>query len=432
MKGLFTILTLFIIMFSCKESGVPISKPSTFVRYFNDGNRNFAVDVLETSVKGDKGFLILSYSQPSGNIGRINLTKTSANGNTLWEKYIESKTLSDLKPSNIVAIKDNLEDTGYLIVGTSQNPSYGSRLFVARTDINGDLLSSADSSSYYTKSGDGSKFRLNQGVYLKGRGIAQTTNATNDFFVIAQVFDYSLLTSPDTSIFLAQINGFNLKTVFTEKFLGNTSDLSSRLYLNYDLNPATNQTKLFWGGTRVDSKGTHLNFTRSGYGPLPQNVDWAQTYPNYNPDSYQEHDLCPYGSGYYGIIGARPDSVIFIQADPSDAGKQLRKMAYPLANSTSQKGASICTKMSCSFMLLYTKDVDAGGTNTDYVLAKVDIEGNPTKDWPAPKKFGGKYLDTGKRVLQSSDGGYIVLGTTVLANVETVFFMKTDGGGNIQ
>ena len=76
--------------------------------------------------------------------------------------------------------------------------------------------------------------------------------------------------------------------------------------------------------------------------------------------------------------------------------------------------------------------MDAQGTNTDYALIKLDGNGNPPADWPEAKTYGGKYPDVGKRVLQSSDGGYVVLGTTKLANVNTVFFMKTDGGGNIQ
>jgi len=426
-------------MLSCKESGVPVSKPSTFVRYFSDGNPNSAVDVLETS---DHGFMIMSYSKPSDNSrpGRINLIKTTSSGNTVKESTIESKTLSDLIPSNIVAIKNGVDDTGYLIIGTSQNRSYGSRLFIARVDLTGALLSPTDSVSYYIKSGDGHQYNHGagiHGVYLKGRGVAQTSNATKDFFVVAQGFKTDLVTASDTSIYFAQIDGTSLDTVFTHKFLANTVDLATRLYLNHDeAIPANNETHLFWGATRLDDKGSHLYFLRSSYDSEPQGVDFAQTHPNDNPDSYVMNDLCPYGSGYYGLVGThldpvsgKYDAIIYINADPSNAGIQLDKASFPLSNPTSQQGASICTT-SGGFVLLYTEAQDAGGTNTDYVLTKIDINGNAIKGWP--KKFGGKYLDIGKRVLQSSDGGYVVLGTTVLANVETVFFMKTDGGGNIQ
>jgi hypothetical protein len=433
MKGLFTTLALFVLMLSCKESGVPVSKPSTFVRYFSDGNPNDAVDVLETS---DQGFLILSYSKPlaTDSLGKIILTKTSISGNTIWEKTIRSKT-SDLRPSSFVAINDITGDTGYVIVGTSQNPSFGTRLFVAKTDIGGHLQ---DSASYSTKSGNVANYRTGKGTYLKGRGIARTS--ANMFFVDAQVVNADLISSSDSSIYMAQIDGSTLKEVYSRTFLANTTDVTNRLTLSVD------QTRVFMGASRDDSGGPHLYFIRYDTANRPQSSKWAQDYPSAATHNYFENDIFPYGESYHGIIGTHADpnsgigtsnvkydSVIFVlsnsASDKRPDASVVREIKLQYA--TSQMGASLC-KTSNGFLLLYTQAVDAGGTNTDYTLAKIDLDGNFTKDWPAPKTFGGKFVDIGKRVLQSSDGGYVVLGTTVLANVETVFLMKTDGGGNIQ
>src|SRR6267154_4447512 len=98
MKGIVTAIALLFFFGACTESGVHLSKPSTFVKYFSDGQQDEAIDVVETS---DHGFLILSHADSSGGWGGINITKTDLSGNVTWEKFIRrSKNLSagDLRP----------------------------------------------------------------------------------------------------------------------------------------------------------------------------------------------------------------------------------------------------------------------------------------------------------------------------------------------
>ncbi len=78
--------------------------------------------------------------------------------------------------------------------------------------------------------------------------------------------------------------------------------------------------------------------------------------------------------------------------------------------------------------MLGTIALDDQGTNTDYYLIKIDAFG--VKSWI--RQHGGKFVDVGCKVIQASDGGYIVLGTTNLANVKSILLMKTDSQGNIQ
>src|SRR5579859_5157522 len=86
MKGFFTALILVLVV-SCKESGVQLAKPSTFVRYFNGGFNDQAQAILETS---DKGFLILANSLTKSTLSndyyKIKLIKTDGYGNQLWEQ----------------------------------------------------------------------------------------------------------------------------------------------------------------------------------------------------------------------------------------------------------------------------------------------------------------------------------------------------------
>lgn len=448
MKGLFTTVALLILFSSCKESGVQLSKPSTFVRYFSDGNQNEAVDVLQTS---DDGFLILSYSKPSNSsIGWINLTKTDVNGNSLPVKTIKHNLAdSDLQPSNFVAYKDVSGEERYLIVGTVINPKFGSRLFVARTNNAGDLV---DSISYYHAS-DIQPGLGSPASYLKGRGVAQTNNATKDFFVLAQAVKADLISPADSDMYLAQIVGVDdvpnnkkaLSKVFTHTYGAGATDLANRLYYVDGVAP-----KLFWGGTTADGNGTHMILSRTGFNAEPQNADWFRTYPQENQiDIFKGNDICSFSSTNFAFIGShyntqitpnQYDAIDFSYIDYNGGALGLLNPdgSYNLTRQFQLKfpqdippGASICP-ITGGFLLLFTQAMDAQGTNTDYALIKLDGSGNPPADWPVAKTYGGKYPDVGKRVLQSRDGGYVVLGTTKLANVNTVFFMKTDGGGNIQ
>jgi hypothetical protein len=47
------------------------------------------------------------------------------------------------------------------------------------------------------------------------------------------------------------------------------------------------------------------------------------------------------------------------------------------------------------------------------------------------KSFGSKREDIGVDVLQADDGGFMILGRTMLANVPTIALIKTDADGKI-
>jgi hypothetical protein len=430
MKGLFTALALLFLFVSCKESGVPLSKPTTFVKYYSDGQQDEAVDILETS---DKGYIILSHSDSSNSIGVgwTNIIKTDFGGNTIWQKSFRGDgAKSDLVPSNFVSIKDNSgADQGYVIVGTAKNlDKFGARLFVLRLNSDGTLK---DSVYYFTqKLGNSSSFRSTPrtGQYVLGRGVAQSSNSTNDIFVVGQVVGPDLVTPipPDINgkggdMYFAQINGTTLDTVFTKIYGAGTSVLANRLYLDFT------QTSAYWGGTRTDDQGTHMRLINAVFNSQLTNFDLP--YPS-GESGYVGNDFSPYGYGF-ALVGNNLSGSEIDLVTVGSAGNELRpaiKVPSDNSNIIQITGNSVCSTLDGGLLILGTTAVDAQGTNTDYYLAKLDPTG--TQTWE--KIQGGKYLDAGVRVLQSSDGGYVVLGTTTLANVKTVFLMKTDSQGNIQ
>jgi len=421
MKGLFTVIALLFFFTACKESGVQLSKPSTFVKYYSDGNQDQAVDILETS---DHGLLILSNADSivgGINLGGINVTKTDLGGNVTWQRSFRNDT-SALQASNFVPIKDNSgTDQGYVIVGTAINPNlnsgFGATLYVMRINYDGSLK---DSKSYITQFGNAKSYRAKKGQYVIGKGVAQSSNLTNDIFVVGQLVEPDLATPVSGGdMYFTRISGTTLDTLWTRTYGGGTSNLASRLYLDYS------QTNAYWGGSRTDAQGTHMRFIKSGFNA--QNTVFDLSYPVGDNSGYTGNDFCAYGYGY-AFIGNHISAQEISVARVGSEGDLIGSLANFTGSGLSLAGNSICSTLDGGLLLLGTSTVDAQGTNTDYYLIKVD--GTGTKQWEI--SHGGKYPDLGIKVLQSSDGGYVVLGTTTLANVKTVVLMKTDLQGNIQ
>jgi uncharacterized delta-60 repeat protein len=158
------------------------------------------------------------------------------------------------------------------------------------------------------------------------------------------------------------------------------------------------------------------------------NIQWAKTYGGIYTDSatsvQQTSDGGYIVAGYTASFGAGNGDFFLIKTDANGNiqwAKTYGGTSYDLATSVRQ------TSDGGYIVAGSTESFGAGGR--DIFLIKTDANGNII--WA--KTYGGIYRDSATSVQQTSDGGYIVAGYTDSfgAGGRDIFLIKTDANGNI-
>jgi hypothetical protein len=158
------------------------------------------------------------------------------------------------------------------------------------------------------------------------------------------------------------------------------------------------------------------------------NIIWAKTYGGTDDDwasSVQQTSDGGYiVAGWTYSFGAGLNDIFLINTDAN--GNIIWAKTY---GGTNYDNAYSVQQTSDGGYILagYTASFGAGG---DIFLIKTDANGNII--WA--KTYGGTYGDWASSVQQTSDGGYIVAGTTWSfgAGDYDIFLIKTDANGNLQ
>lgn len=121
--------------------------------------------------------------------------------------------------------------------------------------------------------------------------------------------------------------------------------------------------------------------------------------------------------------GAGADDVYLLKTDA--AGNRVWQKTF--GGSANDRGYAVCQTAGGGYIV--AGETDSGGAGAcDVYLLKTDSSGN--LEWQ--KTFGGSDCDSGRSVLETADGGYIVAGGTNSfgAGACDVYLIKTDASGN--
>lgn len=433
MKRIFY-LPVALFVFSClSEKNVNPGSPSTFVRYFNGGNNDFA-QVAEETTEGD--IIILGTTRIDApalpaDSSKIKLIKTDRYGKTLYQRLYPAfgSTTTTLAGNALLQLTTEVTPgikvtTGFVIAGTEVSTSPTTRRDLYLMQVSADSLKPAIGVL------GGKKidftvppYNISESVQAK----AIQLNNNGNYLVLASV-------EADTyNMLLAEIDKNTFAINWVNKYGAGTSTLSHKIFLDAT-SPLPN---VYWSGT-VTRNSTDIRFVKTAQNSLNTIFDLPIGEPGFIEEG---NDICQYGLGFI-VVGSSNESgnqdilfkgitdtgaVLFSHtvSDPENTPEPEKK--YKDADS----GNAVCAT-SNGFVILGS--IKSGPNRTvgqdDYFLMKYDGFGNEA--WPAPRIFGNTTRnDNGASIRQTSDGSLLILGTTDFGGLNTMMLMKANSEGDI-
>ena len=398
----------------CKKKNKPDAKKA-FIKYFGGLKGHNAAEVLQVT---DGGYVIAGTGISGADPGNILVIKTDAEGNEIWNQSIGDATTYDECGS--VAI---MPDGGYIVIGTCgytkdrvwnvnalEVTKDSTAIFATRLSAFGTIIWSirypSPSLSY---------------VKIGTFGKSVVVNDNGECLLAGMVDSSGVNSSTNIYAFLIDANGVLLQrsAVNTIPYIGGATGGSNDNVFNAirAFGSGLEHEYIISTSTTISGENTpRLVPIRLSGNALLQNqgvtkTDWLE--PTYN-DAQQISRLS--GQNYL-LVGTKgtpslSSDIYAIQLSNSGGLSKLNSWTYGdtgagsidigiSAISTSDGGYAI---LGVTNSLLYTKD--AAKLN-DVLLIKVNSSG--VVEWE--KVFGGRGNDSASRLIQTSDGGYVICGT---------------------
>jgi hypothetical protein len=361
------------------------------VKTFGGENFELANSVIQTS---DGGYLIGGQTESFGDGGYdIYLVKTDASGTEEWSQTFGGEN-NDVATSVIQAL-----DGGYLLAGSTRSFGNGSSdMYLVKTDANGteEWFKTFGGTAYdYAYS----IFQTSDGGYLIGGQTESFGNGSSDMYLVktdasgneewSKTFGgenndsaYSVIQTSDGGYLLGGR---------TESFGNGNNDM---YLVKTDANGTEEWFKTF-GGTANHYAYSILQTSDGGY--LLGGVTNS------------------FGNGEYDMHLVKTDASGTEEWSQTFGGEN-----FELANSVIQT--------SDGGYLIGGQTESFGNRDSDMYLVKTDANG--TEEWS--QTYGGGSDDAAYSVIQTSDGGYLLAGSTRSfgSGDSDMYLVKTDSEGN--
>jgi hypothetical protein len=363
---------------SCGTVDPATSQNDSFIVVHGGARDDEGWSVIETS---DGGYMLLGTTESFGRGGKdFYLVKTDRSGVEQW-----SRTYGDEKDDLGQCVRQT-SDGGYVMVGSTDFPAAGSSdILLVKIDRSGDTL--------WTRRFGGSATDLATTVDETADGGLIICGTTQSFGAISSDF------------WLVRTDGAGVK-IWDQIIPGGSEEECSDVVATADggflaigvANPRSNAVQINIG--RVDASGTEL-------GTLRKIVS--------GPSS--AFDIIALRGGGFMCVGhsrfthdSAIDSLHFTRLD---SGGQRKLITWGLDGTRSfgrrggNRGHSLVQTRDGGFAALgYTRAFSEG--RSDYYLVKIDEGGRLL--WESA--FGGDGEDIGRSLVETSDGGFIMLGKT--------------------
>ena len=371
-------------------------KAVTFKKTFGTAANESGADVIQTA---DGGYaLIGSVSDPSNGFSQVYHLQTDYKGNLSWQTTWQ--TISS-GPAYGIGI-DETSDGQHMLFGYSE---YG--IYLSRT---------LDSPSSGIFDGGGGAFSPMQHTVA----VDMATTTDGGYILLGYTYETDITLS---RIYLVKTNAFG-------------NEIWSKVYAGIDKTAFSVQQTADGGYIVVGDTIRYAPVDEDFYlfkTDAAGNVLWEKTYAtagisisDIGNSAVQTSD-----GGYVflgtsrSFIGSPFPNMTLVKTD--NAGNELWKKSF--GGVMNDYGIEVLQTPDGGYLLLGTTNGEGAG-NYDVILIKTDNAGNQV--WK--KTFGGPQSDSCMRIRPTSDGGYILLGSTDSegAGGNDFFLIKTDKNGNVQ
>ena len=345
----------------------------------------------------DGGYIVCGRTKSFGNgYSDIYLIKTDGNGDSLW-----TKVLGGVVSERGYSVQQT-NDGGYIVCGYSN--SFGNGVlhdfYLIKVDGNGNQLWDQVFTQSHESSGKSIEQTIDGGYILCGSK-RSTTNGINDVYLIKTDENGVEQWSEDYGSGSYSEIGYSVQQTIDEGYIitgvkTNDGQGLSDIYL-----------------VKTDENGNYL---------------WNKTIGGVNSDeSYSVQQTNDEGyiiSGWTESSGNGNKDVYLVKTD--DNGDSLWTKTF--GGTGNDEGKSVQQTNDGGYIITgSTQSFGNGGY--DVWLIKTDENGDTL--WT--KTFGGSNWDFGYSVQQTTDGGYIITGSTLSFGNGggDVYIIKTDGNGNV-
>jgi hypothetical protein len=370
----------------------PLPAQITFQRTYGGPDDDRAYSVQQTF---DGGYIVAGYTWSQGaGLSDFYAIKTDFRGNVMW-----SRVYGDSGHEEASSVQQTT-DSGYVMTGLTDSPAQSPmNVYLVKTNAAGDTM--------WTRVFGDSEMN-------GGYSVQQTTDGG---YVVA---GHTTRRSPGArSAYLIRTDA-NGDPEWTRAYGDSGTTIA------HSVRQTTDGGYVIAGYTDSHGAGRYdVCLIRTG--SLGDTL-WTRTYGGTRDDEgYSVEQTSDGGyiiAGYTDSYGAGFDDVYLIKTDP--LGDSL--WARTFGGDSNNCGYSVQQTTDGGYMIAgSTNSFGAGGA--DVYLVKTDSNGDTL--WT--RTFGGAADDSGYSVQQTTDGGYVIAGTTWSfgAGGSDVYLIKTDSLGNV-
>lgn len=413
---LFLYLLMAMAVGACQVSDSPnVDRSGTFFKLLGNvatdesyNNTGFAL-----ARASDGGFVCLGTTVSQGTSqSAILMVKVDKDGNRKWVKTLpgnEGRSILATNDGGFVVVGD-LNTRGQANLAGFANPVDSSNVLLFRTDGEGNVVWSRTLGSAVT---------IEKGYFVTSTTDGGFLLIGNRFVRVGQTQQSAVVS---VNMQIVRTNGLGVPSLAREYGLTGTDNQIGTAIQTTD--PATNEQLYLWCGT-ASRQGATTTDARMVLANEFGNLRWDFFYGGAANDVGS--DVKQAGNGFI-LVGSTQSGTgggfdVFLVRTDSD-GRMLWSQTFGGPND--DFGASVAPTRDGGFIIVGSTASSGNGGSDMYVI-KTDGLGN--QQWV--KTFGGTGNDTGRSVVQTDDGRYLILGTMGFDNNTMMGLIKLNENGEL-